>query len=274
MQQACTLRQTRKLVGSSSWGPRRCRAPSTQRSLRVLGPAPFRQEHQAGGRGDGAARADSSVPVPSGEIGEVPRARKSLSGLGVRVLAGTLLGAIGASLIIAGGVPYLIWMEFFVYQSIREYFGFVSAVGVREGRKPPPSWATSLVTLCCMSLPLYTFVTAGKIAVALAIASFVMCSVLVLTSKEPKLSTLTSTIFGLLYCGARCMTDEQSAVCPLFDRQRLRTCAPCMPRCSPRCAASLKCAHPCPLLRRLSARRPLHCPDMSPAAASANAEQP
>jgi hypothetical protein len=152
------------------------------------------------------------MPIPVPGVGEVAKPRKSLSGLGIRVLAGCALGALGGLVIIAGGIPFLICMELFVYQSIREYFGFVSLVGVREGRPPPPPWATALVTLCCMSLPLYTYLTAGKIAVMLALASFVMCSVLVTTSENPKLSTLTSTIFGLLYCGEHPVPATTAAV--------------------------------------------------------------
>jgi hypothetical protein len=148
-------------------------------------------------------QAESSVPLPGKKILEPSKTPKTLSGLTLRVLAGSALGALGATCIISGGLPFLAFIEFFVYQSIQEYFGFVSLVGVREGRPPPPAWATALVTLCCMSMPVYSYLTGGKIAVALALACFVTCSVLVTTTENPKMSILSSTVFGLLYCGAR-----------------------------------------------------------------------
>ena len=152
----------------------------------------------------GPISAESSLPLGSTDVLAAARMPRQLGGLSARVLTGCVLGGAGALSIIAGGIPFLCIVEFFVYNCIQEFFGFVAAVGQREGRPPPPAWATALITLCCMSLPLYTFLANGKIALGLALASFATCSVLVTTTEAPKLSTLTSAIFGLLYCGAHC----------------------------------------------------------------------
>jgi hypothetical protein len=150
------------------------------------------------------ARAESSVPFNAGTAGHqqtVGKSKGSFSDLSKRILTGCLLGAIGASVIVQGGLAYFLFMEFFVYHSSREYFSFVVSTSLKEGNAPPPKWSSYLLTLCCMALPLYSFVTGGKIAVALAISSFLMLSIFVTQTNAPRLATLSSAIFGLLYCG-------------------------------------------------------------------------
>ena len=52
-----------------------------------------------------------------------------------------------------------------------------------------------------MVLPLYSFVSGGKIAMPLALCSFVLLAALGVGLSKPRMSTLSSAMFGLLYCG-------------------------------------------------------------------------
>jgi phosphatidate cytidylyltransferase len=153
------------------------------------------------------ARADSAVPLPgikrtTHSIPKDEEQKTLLSpNLVKRIVAGLVMGAIGATLVIQGGVMYLCFIEFFVCQAALEYFGFVSAVDKKEGIAVTPQWVANLVTLCCMLLPLWSFISGGKIAIPLALCSFVLLSAMGAGLKAPRMSTLSSAMFGLLYCG-------------------------------------------------------------------------
>jgi hypothetical protein len=188
-----------------SWGPRRTISAlarltlehGTRRCIATL----LRSSRGQPQRLDpSAASADASSPGLRADSVASVSEPTSASQLQLRILAGATLGAIGGLLVAAGGIPYLLFMEFFVFHCIQEYFGMDARVGIRHGRQPPPVWGTSLVTLCCLSLPVYNFVT-GKIALAFALATFIMCSVFITTTETPTLATITSPIFGLFYCG-------------------------------------------------------------------------
>ena len=147
-------------------------------------------------------RAESSVPLHAAAgHSKIPKKSQSVSQLTKRGLAGCVMGAVGAAVVVQGGFAYFLFIELFVYQATREYFGFVTAVDQKEGRPLPPPWAASLVTLSCMFLPLYCFLTGGKIAVALALSAFIMLSIFVTNTSNPRMATVSSAIFGLLYCG-------------------------------------------------------------------------
>jgi Cytidylyltransferase family len=150
--------------------------------------------------------SESALPIRAGARERpfpMTKARSAtLTRLAKRVLAGCVLGAGGAAVVIAGGFPFFLAILFFAYQASREYFGFVKAVSDREGHTAAPGWFDAAVTLCCMAIPAYTFVTSGGIAVGLAVSSFAVLSVIAKGTEEPKLSHLSSAVFGLVYCGA------------------------------------------------------------------------
>lgn len=172
--------------------------------LHRISPRPLYAAQRREGRPHHQPRAESSVRLHADAgHGDVPKkAPSTISKFTQRVLAGCVMGAVGAAVVIQGGWAYFLFIELFVYQATREYFGFVTAIDQKEGRPLPPPWAASLVTLSCMFLPLYCFLTGGKIAVALALSAFVMLSIFVTNSANPRMATASSAIFGLLYCGA------------------------------------------------------------------------
>ena len=93
---------------------------------------------------------------------------------------------------------------------------FVTRVqGISEGMQPPSPLATTLTTLSCIGLVVWTFVSHGRATSGLAVMSFAVLSLQLLGTEKPRFSQLTSSVFGLFYCGqsTRSMvTDSVSAV--------------------------------------------------------------
>lgn len=77
----------------------------------------------------------------------------------------------------------------------------VNAKGIATGMKPPPPLVTGAVSLLCVALNAWVFLTNGRAASAMAVASFLILSLQLLASSKPRFSQLTSSVFGLLYCG-------------------------------------------------------------------------
>lgn len=147
--------------------------------------------------------ADSSSPIaplsPAAAAAAVQS--KGLTGLAARVVFGTALGVAGALVILTGGWCYMISACFVAYQASREYFGFLTSKGISEGMQPPPPLATTITTLCCIGLVFWTFISQGKSTAALTIAALLVLSLQLLTTKKPRFAQLTSSVFGLFYCG-------------------------------------------------------------------------
>ena len=129
-------------------------------------------------------------------------APKKLSGVALRVIFGTILGLSGALIILAGGWLYAAVASLVAYQASQEYFGFVTSTGITQGMKPPPPVATTLTTLLCVGLVMWTYVSFGRSTAALAVSSFAVLSLQLLSfDSTPRFAQLTSSVFGLFYCG-------------------------------------------------------------------------
>ena len=68
--------------------------------------------------------------------------------------------------------------------------------------RPPSPLATTLTTVCCMGLVVWTYFSRGRSTAALAVASFAVLSLQLAGTKKPRFAQLTSSVFGLFYCGA------------------------------------------------------------------------
>lgn len=73
--------------------------------------------------------------------------------------------------------------------------------GISQGQPPPPPLVTTLTTLCCIGLVVWTFISQGKSTAALAIAALLVLSLQLFLSEKPRFAQLTSSVFGLFYCG-------------------------------------------------------------------------
>lgn len=63
-----------------------------------------------------------------------------------------------------------------------------------------------------MGLVVATYLTHGRSTAALAVASFAVLSLQLAGSKKPRFAQLTSSVFGLFYCGmpARSMRSDDA----------------------------------------------------------------
>jgi phosphatidate cytidylyltransferase len=124
-----------------------------------------------------------------------------MSSLAKRAVFGTLLGVTGAAVIVAGGWVYMMVTCLVAYQCSQEFIGLVMAQGLSKGLEPPSKLINTLTSLLCVLLPAWTYLSNGKTASAMAVATFIVLSLQLLASTKPKFSQLTSAVFGLLYCG-------------------------------------------------------------------------
>ena len=78
----------------------------------------------------------------------------------------------------------------------------VSLQGISAGMQPPPPLITAHTTLSCIGLVVWTFVSQGRSTAALPVTAFAVLSLQLLTTKKTRFAQLTSSVFGLFYCGA------------------------------------------------------------------------
>jgi phosphatidate cytidylyltransferase len=149
--------------------------------------------------------ADSAVGAATeAAAGTTPPKKASGGGGGLakRVASGVLLGTGGAAVVAAGGVPFLCAALFVTYHATREFYGLLTSRGLSKGMTPPGPIVSASTTLLCMSIALLTHATArGRSGVAMAVAGFVLLSLNLFSSPKPKFAQLTSSLFGLFYCG-------------------------------------------------------------------------
>lgn len=77
----------------------------------------------------------------------------------------------------------------------------VSAKGIAKGAEPPPPLVATAISLLCVALNAWVFITNGRSASAMAVASFLVLSLQLVASSKPRFAQLASSVFGLFYCG-------------------------------------------------------------------------
>jgi len=112
-----------------------------------------------------------------------------------------LLGLSAAIIIIIGSWPFAIVVCLASYQCSQEFIGMVNAQGIARGMKPPPPLVSSFISLLCVGLNAWSYLSGGKMASAMAVATFAVLSLQLFASEKPRFSQLTSSVFGLMYCG-------------------------------------------------------------------------
>mmetsp|Transcript_21659 Transcript_21659/g.60197 ORF Transcript_21659/g.60197 Transcript_21659/m.60197 type:complete len:404 (-) Transcript_21659:566-1777(-) len=145
-------------------------------------------------KGHGAADGVAPKAVP-------PAKSSGLKGLAKRALSGLVLGLSGGAVLVAGGLPCTVMVSLVCYQAAQEYFGFVTSKGIAEGMSPPPPFVTSIISLAAVGMAYGTYFTRGRTGTCLAVAAFVVIVSQLLLVKKPKFSQLSTSIFGLFYCG-------------------------------------------------------------------------
>ena len=139
-----------------------------------------------------------ATPDAVDQILPLPRTASSLP---ARALFGSLLGLAGGLIILTGGWLYTATTCLVVYQVCQEFQGFLTSKGISEGMEPPPPLVSALSSLLCVCFALWTHLSNGRATAALAVASFAVLSLQLLAVDKPHFSQLTSSVFGLFYCG-------------------------------------------------------------------------
>jgi hypothetical protein len=153
-----------------------------------------------------AAAAASAAPPPSRAAAAAAAAappRPAASDLRQRVASGLLLGAAGAAAVVAGGGPFLAVILLVVYLATQEYFGLVTSLGVTRGDDPPPPLVAAATTALCLGITVLTHALGCKCGTALSVAAFALLALNVAAVPRPSFGGLTTSLFGLFYCGRR-----------------------------------------------------------------------
>lgn len=161
-------------------------------------PLPAAAAADAGGSSEASS---SSTDAAGAAAAEAPAAPKKSSSLAKRAVFGTILGLGGAVVILVGDWLYAAAACLVAFQCSKEYLGLVNAKGISAGMKPPPPIISSAISLLCVALNAWAFVSGGKTASAMAVATFMVLSLQLVASDKPRFSQLTSAVFGLVYCG-------------------------------------------------------------------------
>ncbi|MFS7932781.1 hypothetical protein Hanom_Chr04g00371961 [Helianthus anomalus] len=157
------------------------------------------------------ARADANLigdedPVEvinghgSSETDEGSEQQKKLSQLSKRVVFGLGIGITAGGVVLTGGWVFSVALAAVVFAGSREYFELVRSRGISSGMTPPPRYVSRVCSVICALMPLFTLYK-GQIDVSVASAAFVVAMALLLQRGNPRFSQLSSTIFGLFYCG-------------------------------------------------------------------------
>ncbi|KAJ0779256.1 putative phosphatidate cytidylyltransferase [Helianthus annuus] len=121
-----------------------------------------------------------------------PLAKRVVFGLGIGITAG--------GVVLIGGWVFSVTLAAVVFAGSREYFELVRSRGIASGMTPPPRYVSRVCSVICALMPLFTLYK-GQIDVSVVSAAFVVAMALLLQRGNPRFSQLSSTIFGLFYCG-------------------------------------------------------------------------
>ena len=127
--------------------------------------------------------------------------KKSGNSLTKRAIFGSILGVLAAIIIVIGGWPFAAVTCLLAYQCSQEFIGLVNAKGISKGMKPPPPLVSSAISMMCVGLCAWSFISGGKMASAMAVATLLVLSLELIVVEKPKFAQLTSSVFGLMYCG-------------------------------------------------------------------------
>ncbi|KAI3741206.1 hypothetical protein L1987_58876 [Smallanthus sonchifolius] len=117
-----------------------------------------------------------------------------------RVVSGFGIGITAGGVVLTGGWVFSVALAAVIFAGTREYFELVRSRGIASGMTPPPRYVSRVCSVICAFMPLFTLYK-GQIDVSVASAAFVVAMALLLQRGNPRFSQLSSTIFGLFYCG-------------------------------------------------------------------------
>ncbi|KAF4384692.1 hypothetical protein F8388_003999 [Cannabis sativa] len=117
-----------------------------------------------------------------------------------RIVFGLGIGLSVGAVVLAGGWLFTVAFAAAIFVGSREYFELVRSRGMTSGMTPPPRYVSRTCSVICAFMPILTLYF-GHIDVSVTLAAFVVAMALLLQRGNPRFSQLSSTMFGLFYCG-------------------------------------------------------------------------
>lgn len=130
----------------------------------------------------------------------VSQLQQKASQLKKRIIFGLGIGISAGGIVLAGGWVFTVALAAVVFVGAREYFELVRSRGITAGMTPPPRYVSRVCSVICAFMPVLTLYF-GQIDIPVTFAAFVVAMALLLQRGNPRFSQLSSTIFGLFYCG-------------------------------------------------------------------------
>ncbi|KAL1548671.1 Phosphatidate cytidylyltransferase 4, chloroplastic [Salvia divinorum] len=169
-----------------------------QRRRLILGVPSAEQPDQINA-GELAEEVQRSNQSPGeGDIDE--EHRRKTSQLRKRIIFGMGIGVLVGGVVLAGEWVFTVALSAAVFAGSREYFELVRSRGIASGMTPPPRFVSRACSVICCVMPLLTLYF-GQIDVSVTSAAFFVATALLLQRGNPRFSQLSSTMFGLFYCG-------------------------------------------------------------------------
>ncbi|XP_056173885.1 phosphatidate cytidylyltransferase 4, chloroplastic-like isoform X1 [Syzygium oleosum] len=168
---------------------------------RGLGPPAHRCGHGAHRAGPGRReRCPSDEGHQSSPRGETDmETQQKASQLRKRIVFGLGIGISVGGVVLAGGWVFTVALASTVFAGSREYFELVRSRGIAAGMTPPPRYVSRVCSVICALMPILTLYFGLDVSVTSA--AFLVAIALLLQRGNPRFSQLSSTIFGLFYCG-------------------------------------------------------------------------
>uniref|UniRef100_A0A0E0CEU9 phosphatidate cytidylyltransferase n=1 Tax=Oryza meridionalis TaxID=40149 RepID=A0A0E0CEU9_9ORYZ len=130
---------------------------------------------------------------------EAERKREKSRQLQKRVLVGVAIGVGAGGVVVAGGWVFAAAVAAAVLAGAREYFGLVRGTA-GGGGTPPPRYVSRVCSAICALMPILTLYY-GHMDVTVTFSAFLIAISLLLQRGNPRFAQLTSSVFGLFYCG-------------------------------------------------------------------------
>ncbi|XP_030513808.2 phosphatidate cytidylyltransferase 4, chloroplastic-like isoform X1 [Rhodamnia argentea] len=150
----------------------------------------------------GESDADQEVDKghQSSQQGETDmETQQKASQLRKRIVFGLGIGISVGGVVLAGGWVFTVALASAVFAGSREYFELVRSRGIAAGMTPPPRYVSRVCSVICALMPILTLYFGLDFSVTSA--AFLVAIALLLQRGNPRFSQLSSTIFGLFYCG-------------------------------------------------------------------------
>ncbi|EOA24173.1 hypothetical protein CARUB_v10017406mg [Capsella rubella] len=173
-----------------------CRIPVNRRIITAVARA---ESNQIGDDGEEHSR-DQELQIIEEDSSVDDQKQKSRSQFKKRVIFGLGIGLSVGGIVLAGGWVFTAALAAAVLLSAREYFELVRSKGIAQGMTPPPRYLSRVCSIICALMPILTLYF-GHIDISVTSAAFVVAMALLLQRGNPRFSQLSSTMFGLFYCG-------------------------------------------------------------------------